>query len=78
MSALNRTRKRIINFAKGKGYMTGGERKRKKAAKAKAELFADAQVPDEDDLKRIERRKAARRRGSRADTVLTDVMDQLG
>ena len=77
MSGLNRARKRIQNWGMGKGFMTGSERRQKKQAKRKREMFANARVPDEDVLKLNERRKAARRRGSRAETVLTD-RDTLG
>ena len=51
-----------------------------KLAQAQARLdktFQSALMPDEEDIVREERRKAAKRRGSRADTVLTD-QDLLG
>ncbi len=35
-------------------------------------IYSSAQFPDEEEIKRNERRKAAKRRGSRADTVLTE------
>ena len=80
MSGLKNTVRRIGNASLGKGYMTSGERKRKKAAKVQAgkdEMFASAQMPDEEVIKRNERRKAARRRGSRVSNILTDE-DTLG
>ncbi len=45
------------------------------AEAAKHAQFANAQMPDSDALRRREKRKAARRPGSRVDTILTD---QLG
>ncbi len=78
MSGLKNTIKRMHNFGIGKGYMTGEERRAEKAAKKQAaldEVFASARLPDEEEIKRTERRKAAKRRGSRIATVLTD---QLG
>ena len=90
MGGLVDTLRRGANFAVGKGYKTSGERKRARvgreeaAAESKAsaeqlrldEMFAGGLMPDADFLKRIARRKAAMRRGSRADTVLTE--DTLG
>lgn len=80
MSGLSNTRKRMFNFARGKGYKTGEERFAERDAKAQAKkdrMFASATVPDEEEVRRNERRKAARRRGSRVSTVLTD-QDTLG
>lgn len=80
MSGLKNTGKRLTNMAVGRGYATNEERRKKKAAKVKAgkdKMFQDATMPDEEDIRRVERRKAARRRGSRANTVLTE-RDQLG
>ena len=78
MSGLNRLRKRTWNWSVGKGFMTGGERREKGRVAARNAMYAGAQMPDEEEIRRTERRKAARRRGSRADTVLTDLMDTLG
>jgi len=80
MSGLNNTFKRIMSFSKGSGYEThtesdirrGGPEKREQ--KRLDEMFASGQVPDEDLLKLAARRRAARRRGSRADTILTDTL----
>ncbi len=75
MSGLKNTAKRLANASMGRGYMTNDERRQKKAAKvkkAKDKMFQNAVLPDEEDIRRVERRKAARRRGSRASTVLTD------
>jgi len=80
MSGLKNTGKRFINASIGKGYATNKERRAKKVAKHQAGLdamFAGAELPDEELIKRNERRKAAKRRGSRVSTVLTDE-DQLG
>ncbi len=41
-------------------------------------MYAGAAMPDEEIIRRNERRKAAARRGSRQRNVLTDDMDQLG
>ena len=79
MSGLKNTVKRLHNFGRGRGYQTTKERKAKNAAKAQAvkdKLFASAEMPDEEEIARNERRKAAKRRGSRVSTVLTE--DTLG
>lgn len=75
MGGLNNTFKRATNFGLGRGYMTNQERRDKKKAKVKAgkdKMFQNAVMPDEEDIRRVERRKAARRSGSRASTVLTE------
>ena len=80
MSGLSNTRKRFFNFGRLKGYKTGAERQAEKEGKAqgvKDKMFAGAQMPDEELIRRNERRKAAKRRGSRVSTVLTNG-DQLG
>ena len=81
MSGLENTAKRLYNIGRGKGYMTNSERKGEKRAKKQAKLdkvYASANViPDDEVIKRNERRKAAKRQGSRASTVLTN-NDQLG
>lgn len=80
MSGLANTGKRIWNLGAGKGYKTNKELKLEKEAKIQAgkdKLFASAEVPDVEALKRNERRKAAMRAGSRAKTVLTNE-DRLG
>lgn len=80
MGGLSNTRKRLFNFARGKGYKTGEERFAERDAKAQAakdRLFAGAELPDDEEVRRNERRKAAKRRGSRVNTVLTD-QDTLG
>ena len=40
----------------------------------KDKMFAAGRMPDEEELRRNQRRIAARRRGSRAETVLTDTL----
>ncbi len=75
MSGLKNTVKRVVNASIGKGYKTGREIRAEKAAKAQAikdKMFASGLVPDEEEIKRNERRKQAKRQGSRANTVLTD------
>ena len=74
MSGLKNTFKRIMSFSKGSGYEThtesdirrGGPKKRADA------IYGAAAIPDEDELARQARRRQARRRGSRASTILTD------
>ena len=81
MSGLDKTRRRISNWVMGDGYMTSGEKKLNDQAKAQATLdkkYAGAQMPDEELIRRNERRKAAGRRGSRQRNVLTSDEDQLG
>ncbi len=75
MSGMKNTVKRLGNFATLQGYSTKKERDAAKAAGVQAgkdEMFAGAEMPDEEQIKRNERRKAAKRRGSRVNTVLTD------
>ncbi len=81
MSGLKNTGKRLTNFGLGRGYATNEENREKKKAKIKAgkdKMFQSAALPDEEEIRRVERRKAARRRGSRAKTILTDRDDTLG
>ena len=80
MSGLQNTFKRGFAFSQGQGYRTSQERHAKRTAQQKAvkdEIYANAQMPDEEQVKRNERRKSARRRGSRVSTVLTE-QDTLG
>ena len=80
MSGLKNTVRRMANASLGKGYATKDERLAQRKAKSQARLdktFQSALMPDEEEIAREERRKAATRRGSRADTVLTD-QDLLG
>ncbi len=81
MSGLKNTTKRLWNFSTGKGYKTDGENRAENKAKKQAKLdkvYVDANtIPDDELIKRNERRKAAKRQGSRAATVLTN-QDQLG
>jgi hypothetical protein len=75
MGNLSNTRKRLFNFSRGKGYKTGAERQAESEAKVQAskdKMFAGAEMPDEEVIKRNARRKAAKRRGSRINTVLTE------
>jgi len=80
MSGLKNTRKRIHNITRGKGFKTDSEVIEEKKAKVQAgkdKLFASADVPDDEAIKRHERRKAAKRAGSRTNTVMTE-RDTLG
>jgi len=80
MSGLKNTVKRAINASVGKGYKTNREQHEEKRAKHQAALdkvLAGAEMPDEEVIKRNERRKAAARRGSIQRNVLTDE-DSLG
>jgi hypothetical protein len=75
MAGLKNTAKRLANLGKGRGYKTGAERQAEREGKeqaAKDKIFSGAIMPDEGLIKRNERRKAAARRGSRINTVLTD------
>ncbi len=75
MGGLKNTVKRVTNLGLGRGYATNEERREKKRGKitaAKNKMFASAQLPDEEEIRRVERRKAAKRQGSRAQTVMTD------
>lgn len=75
MSGLKNTGKRLWNFSTGKGYMTNEEKRAKDAAKAQQALdkiYASAEMPDSEMIRRNERRKAAKRRGSRQRNVLTE------
>lgn len=75
MSGLKNTAKRAVSFAKGKGYTTGAERQAKAEAAEQARLdaiYAGAELPDEEEVGREARRRQARRKGSRASTILTD------
>lgn len=79
MGGLKKTIKRFANASMGKGYMTTKERREKKAIRKQDTLdkiYAGGQIPDEEEIARNERRKAAKRRGSRVSNVLTD--DTLG
>lgn len=80
MSGLKNTGKRLVNFTKGQGYMTNEERKEEEKAKDQKKLdkiYTGADIPDPEAIRRNERRKAAKRRGSRISTVLTE-RDTLG
>jgi len=75
MGGLKNTMKRATNLGLGRGYKTNEERrqeKRDKITAAKNKMFASAQLPDEEEIRRVERRKSAKRRGSRAQTVMTE------
>lgn len=81
MSGLKNTGKRLFNFSIGKGYKTGKERRMEREAKTQKALdkiYVGAEMPDEELIRRNERRKAAARRGSRQRNVLTDDGDMLG
>jgi len=80
MSGLKNTGARLWNLSTFKGYKTKHEINLEKTAKkqnALDQIYAGADVPDAELLKRNERRKAAKRQGSRAGTVLTN-SDKLG
>ena len=75
MSGLKNTAKRSWNLGVGRCYKTNEERREKarsKITKAKNKMFANASLPDEEEIRRVERRKSAKRQGSRAQTVMTD------
>ena len=77
MAGLKNTMRRLGNAGRGKGYKTTDERHAEEAAarqavKDKRYDEAAGSMPDDEQIKRNERRKAAKRRGSRVSTVLTD------
>ncbi len=74
MSGLKNTFKRMMSASKGSGYETHAESDvRRGGPKKRADVvYGGAALPDEDDLARMARRRQARRRGSRASTILTD------
>lgn len=76
MSGLKNTVKRMANASLGRGYSTKKERDAKAAADRQSALdtiYAGANVvPDADQLRRQQRKKAAKRKGSRVSTILTD------
>ena len=83
MAGINKTDffTRSWKSSQGQGYQTGKERKKRRAGAKQArkdKQFAAATIPDDEQIKRNERRKAAKRQGSRASTVLTNRSDQLG
>jgi hypothetical protein len=81
MSGLKNTEERLFSFGTTGKYSTREERRQERLDKEqsrKDKMFHGAALPDEEEIKRIARKKAARRRGSRANTVLTDLTDQLG
>ncbi len=80
MSGLKNTMKRMFNIGHKGYYMTNEEKRQKdrdKVTQAKNRMFGDAVLPDEEDIRTVERRKSARRRSARAKTILTD-RDTLG
>ena len=80
MSGLKNTAKRIGSAVTGGGYMTSEEKRQKKKNKIKTKkdkMFQEAVLPDEADIRLVERRKAAKRTSARAQTVLTN-RDTLG
>ena len=75
MSGLKHTAQRAKNASMGKGYKTSKERRQQKKGKKQKKMnkkFENAVMPDEQEIRRNERRKAAARVGSRASTVMTD------
>lgn len=77
MSGLRNTYKRIMSFSKGSGYETHGESDiRRGGPKSRMDkIFGGADAPDLEEGRRRSKRKQAARRGSRAETIMTD---QLG
>jgi len=74
MSGLQNTLKRAMSASSGQGWTTSQERHAKRTAtqkKAKDDIYANADMPDEEVIARNERRKAAKRKGSRVASVMT-------
>lgn len=81
MSGLKNTVKRLANASMGRGYKTNREIRQERQMKrqqALDKIYQGAEMPDPEELKRRERRKAAKKRGSRVSTVLTENEDTLG
>ena len=75
MSGMKNTVYRFANASMGRGYKTRDEINAANEAntqKKKDRIYKGATMPDEELIRRNERRKAAKRRGSRVNTVLTD------
>ena len=68
---------RSMNLLARGEWATNKERKKAKEAKTqkkKDKIFAGAEMPDEEFIRRNARRLAAQRRGSRVSTVLTETL----
>lgn len=81
MSKIDKNMHRMWNWVGGSGFTTGKEQTQKKQFKKQKRLdkvYASAVLPDDELIRRNERRKAAARRGSRQRNVLTDDQDMLG
>jgi hypothetical protein len=85
MSGIKNTIQKFANASMGKGFKTSEQVRRPeeemKRKQRRDKMYANAEMPDEELVKRNERRKMARRGGSRADTVLTNKLgssDTLG
>jgi hypothetical protein len=78
MSGLKNTGQKFINASTGKGFKTNEQLRRPKRAAERDARYAAAEMPDEELIRRNERRKAAARRGSRVRNVLTSDEDMLG
>ncbi len=80
MAGMKNTIRRMSSASMGHGYRTADERRAAQKQRDKTKLdkvYSSAQIPDEEEIARNERRKAARRRGSRVSNVLTED-DTLG
>ena len=74
---MGKLHERNINTLSGRGWASDTELKRAKEAKKQKKLdkiYSSAEMPDEQDIRRKARRKAATRRGSRISTVLTETL----
>lgn len=78
MSGLKNTGQKFINASTGKGFKTNEQLRRKKRIAERDARYATADMPDDEMIRRNERRKAAMRRGSRTRNVLTSDEDMLG
>jgi hypothetical protein len=75
MSGLKNTVKRMANASMFKGYKTNREIRQEKALKKQTALnkmYSEAKMPDSVEIKKNERRKAAKRRGSRVSTIMSE------
>lgn len=75
MSGLKNTVQRFANASMFKGFKSNSElrqEKRHKRQVALDKIYSSAEMPDPEELRRKERRKAAGKRGSRVKNILTD------
>lgn len=78
MSGLKNTVQKFINASAGRGMKTNEQLRRPKRAAERDALYASAMIPDEELIRRNEKRKSSARRGSRQRNVMTIGSDLTG